>query len=501
MIDKLFKPLDDFLNFVTMYRLMLYYLIILWFLALALSFLNLLPFTPVALIFSTVLILLTCYISNIFFEKVFRAITNFESTYISALILTLIITPSINAQNIQFAIAAGIISMASKYILALNKKHIFNPAAIGVLIPSLFSFGGASWWAGAPLMNIAVLLGGVLIVRKIQRFDLVLSFLLFHALTIIFLSVVNPMDIASLLMTSFATSSILFFASVMLTEPSTTPPARKFRVFYAGVIGMLSFFQTFELALIVGNIFSYIFSHKEKLMLKLKERIKLTNDTYEFVFSKEQGFLYEPGQYLEWTIETKKIDRRGNRRFFTIASSPTEKDLKIGIKVYDRPSSFKNTLMSLKLGDKALAGNLAGDFVLPKETKSLIFVAGGIGITPFRSMIKYLLDKNIKRQIVLYYSNKNEDEIVYKDIFDEAERKLNIKTVYNLTDINNIGAQWRGYKGRLNEEIIKKESPEYKNSIFYLSGPHAMVVGFEDTLLKMGVNSSQVKKDFFPGYV
>ena len=140
MIDKLFKPLDDFLNFVTMYRLMLYYLIILWFLALALSFLNLLPFTPVALIFSTVLILLTCYISNIFFEKVFRAITNFESTYISALILTLIITPSINAQNIQFAIAAGIISMASKYILALNKKHIFNPAAIGVLIPSLFSF-------------------------------------------------------------------------------------------------------------------------------------------------------------------------------------------------------------------------------------------------------------------------------------------------------------------------------------------------------------------------
>lgn len=484
-----------------MYRLMLYYLSFLWGIAFILSFFNILPFKPLIFFASSLLIFLVCFISNKLLGKIFDAILNFESVYISFLILSLIITPSMSSQNLQFVVAASFIAMASKYFFAYHKKHILNPVAIGVFIPSLFSIGGASWWVGTPIMSIAIILGGILLIRKIQRFDLIFSFLLFHTVTIILFSLLNSLDVISILMTSFISSSILFFSFIMLTEPSTTPPLRKFRVFYAGVVGILSFFQVLELALIIGNLLSYILSPKKKLILKLKEKIKLTNDTYEFVFPKEEAFLYEPGQYLEWTIETKNIDRRGNRRFFTIASSPTEKDIKIGIKVYDKRSSFKNTLISFKVGDRALAGNLTGDFILPKNSDNLVFVAGGIGITPFRSMIKYLVDNNIKRSITLFYSNKNKEEIVYKDVLNEAEKKLGIKTIYNLTDTQNIPAGWTGYKGRLNEEILKKEVPNFKSSKFYLSGPHAMVVGFEDILLKMGVNSSQVKKDFFPGYV
>lgn len=484
-----------------MYRLILYYLSFLWGIAFILSFLNILPFKPLALLESSILIFVTCYISNKIIGKFFNAILNFESVYISSLILSLIITPSLSFQNLQFVITASFIAMASKYFLAYHKKHIFNPVAIGVFIPSLFSIGGASWWAGAPLMNVAIIAGGILLIRKIQRFDLIFIFLLFHATTIILFSLLNSLDVIGILINSFINSSTLFFAFIMLTEPSTTPPLRKFRIFYAGIVGLLSFFQVLELALIIGNLFSYILSPKKKLILKLKEKIKLSNDTYEFVFPKEEIFFYEPGQYLEWTIATKTIDRRGNRRFFTIASSPTEKDLKIGIKIYDRPSSFKETLMTFKPGDKALAGNLAGDFVLPKNSDNLVFVAGGIGITPFRSMIKYLLDNNIKRQITLFYSNKSEKEIVYKDVLNEAEKKLGIKTIYNLTDIQNIPGGWTGYKGRLNEEIFKKEVPNLKSSKFYLSGPHAMVLGFEDILSKMGISQSQIKKDFFPGYV
>jgi len=489
------------LNFVTMYRSMLYYLTVLWCLALLLSFLTLLPFSPQALLFSTLIIFLSCYLSNKLFEKILGAITNFESTYISALILSLIITPSLSVQNIQFAIVTSVIAMASKYIFAFNKKHIFNPVAIGVFIPSLFSIGAASWWVGTPIMNIGVLIGGILLTRKIQRFDLVLSFLGIHGATIILFSLLNKIDAFSALTTSFLYSSILFLAFVMLTEPSTNPPKRTFRIPYAAIVGVLSFFQTLEIALLIGNIFSYILSSKKKLSIKLKEKREIGLGIYEFIFEKDVNYSYQSGQYLEWTIKTKNIDSRGNRRYFTLSSSPTEEDLKIGIKIYEKPSNFKKALLELNTETRVLAGNLAGDFVLPKNPKNLVFIAGGIGITPFRSMIKYLLDKNITLPITVFYSNKLASEIVYKDIFDKAEEKLNIKTVYNLTDESTIPDQWSGYKGRINDEIIKKEVPQYKSAVFYLSGPHSMVVGFEETLIRLGISTSQIKKDFFPGYV
>jgi ferredoxin-NADP reductase len=115
-------------------------------------------------------------------------------------------------------------------------------------------------------------------------------------------------------------------------------------------------------------------------------------------------------------------------------------------------------------------------------------------------MLKYLLDNNLKLPITLFYSNKKEDEIVYKDILDESLRKLNIKTIYNLTDLENIPKDWKGYRGRINEEIINKEIKDISNTKFYLSGPHAMVVGFEDILYSMGISQNNIKKDFFPGF-
>ena len=209
-----------------------------------------------------------------------------------------------------------------------------------------------------------------------------------------------------------------------------------------------------------------------------------------------------PGQYLEWTLGFKNPDSRGNRRYFTIASSPTENFLRIGVKIYPNASSFKKNLISFKTGDKILAGNLSGDFVLPKnKNQKLVFMAGGIGITPFRSMVKYLLDKNQKLSIIIFYSNKNQKEIVYKNIFDDAEKKLGIKTIYTLTDLENIPKNWNGEKGRVNGEMIRKNVPDYKEALYYLSGPYSLVVGFEELLYKMGIKSKNIKKDFFPGYV
>ena len=385
-----------------------------------------------------------------------------------------------------------------------------NPFSLAVFATSVLTIGTASWWVGDQWMLPAVLIGGLLVIRKIQRFSLLISFLIVAVFVISTFSFISGFNILQTIYTTILNSPILFFAFVMLVEPLTAPTTKNLQIIYGAVLGILfypqihfiSYYITPEAALLIGNIFSYIVSPKYKLMLSLKEKIKIASDIYEFIFNLDKKINFLPGQYLEWTLGFKNPDSRGNRRYFTIASSPTENFLRIGVKIYPNASSFKKNLISFKTGDKILAGNLSGDFVLPKnKNQKLVFMAGGIGITPFRSMVKYLLDKNQKLSIIIFYSNKNQKEIVYKNIFDDAEKKLGIKTIYTLTDLENIPKNWNGEKGRVNGEMIRKNVPDYKETLYYLSGPHSLVVGFEELLYKMGIKSKNIKKDFFPGYV
>jgi ferredoxin-NADP reductase len=115
-------------------------------------------------------------------------------------------------------------------------------------------------------------------------------------------------------------------------------------------------------------------------------------------------------------------------------------------------------------------------------------------------MVKYLIDTKQKRDIVLLYSNKKPEDIAYKDIFDAAQT-LGVETLYNLTDVTAIPIDWQGPRGFLTGEMIKKEIPDYMDRKFYISGPHVMVSAYEKMLTDMGVKNSQIKTDFFPGFV
>ena len=222
---------------------------------------------------------------------------------------------------------------------------------------------------------------------------------------------------------------------------------------------------------------------------------------YDFVFTMDRKVAYIPGQYMEWTLGHKGIDTRGNRRYFTLASSPTESNLRLGVKFYPDSSTFKRKLLSLKTGSEIIAGSRAGDFTLPKDPKQkLIFVAGGIGITPFRSMIKYLSDRSEKRDITLFYSNRSVEDIAYSEIFNEARMKIGLRTIFTLTDRQNIPSNWPGQRGHIDRKMIQKFAPAYRDSVFYLSGPHGMVTAFDKTLKEMGVPRSHIKKDYFPGF-
>lgn len=491
-----------------MYRLVLYYLVALLGLAALLGLFGFIPINPADLAFSTLIILAVSWVTNAIFTKGFDAPANAESVYITALILALIISPVAytDQAGVGFLVFASAWAMASKFILAIHKKHIFNPAAFGVAFSAIALNQGASWWAGGYLPLLPVMfLGGLLIVRKIHRFDLVISFLIVAFATIA--ATATNGHATTALSQTLLHSPIFFLAFVMLTEPLTMPPMRLGRLFYGALVGLLfapnihlgSFYSTPELALLVGNLFVYFISPEGRFNLTLIKKNKLADGTYEFVFLPDLLFNFRPGQYLEWTIPQRFSDNRGNRRYFTIASSPTEEEVRLGVKFYEPKSAFKIALDAMKADDTISASQLAGDFVLPKDArKKLVFIAGGIGVTPFRSMVQYLVDTRDTRPVTLLYSNKTASEIAYKDTFDEAARTIGMQTIYALTDepVPVPGT----YNGAIDAALIKRKIPDYKERLFYISGPHGMVEAFKKTLRDMGVPRRHVTTDYFPGF-
>lgn len=491
-----------------MYRLILYYLLVLLLGAAFLSYLGILHYSVFSILASALFLIVLSWSTNTLFAAAYQAPTNVESVYISALILALILTPAQTPHDYLFLGWAAIFTMASKYLLNIGKKHLFNPVAIAVVITALMIKQSASWWVGTLYMLPFVVIGGFLIVRKIRRFNLVLSFFIVALFTIVGIGLIQGQSVISLLRIALLDSPFFFFAFVMLTEPLTTPPTRTWQILYGALVGFLfapqihvgHLYTTPEIALSLGNLFSYGVSPKAKLLLSLEQKIRLTPDTYDFVFSKPPRFSYRPGQYMEWTLAHPRTDDRGNRRYFTLASSPTEDTLRLGIKFNDHSSSFKNNLLSLSSETPIMAGQLAGDFVLPRNRQQkIVFMAGGIGITPFRSMVKYLIDRGEKRDIVLFYANKEASEIVYRDIFDRG-RSVGLRPVYVLTDQAKIPPQWPGLSGRITAAVITQEVPDYRERTFYLSGPNAMVTAYREMLRHLGLPSSQVKTDFFPGF-
>lgn len=503
------KIFDGFLNNITMYRLVLYVLLIIYGIAVVLAFFGLLPYNPLYMLYTGLALLLSNWIANKVFAWAFDAPTNVESVYITTLILALIVTP-IKVADVRYFMFIGwvsVLSEASKYMFAIGKKHIFNPAAFAVAVTAVALNQSASWWVATTSLAPFVLVGGYLIAKKIRRGDLVISFFAVALLTIAVFDILHGTNVWSAWQRTIVGVPLMFFAFIMLTEPLTTPPTKGLRILYGMLVGFLfapqvhlgSLYSTPELALLAGNIFSYLVSPKTKLMLELKNIFKLTPDTFDFVFAANKQLAFAPGQYLEWTLPHDKPDSRGNRRYFTIASSPTEPEIHMGVKFYPEASSFKVALGSLNPGDAIVASQLAGDFTLPKnQHKKLVLIAGGIGVTPFRSMVKYLLDKNQRRDVVLLYSNRTGKDIAYKDLFDEAANRLGLKVVYTLTDTKPVN--WTGRTGFINETMIRQEVPDFRERIFYISGPQAMVTAFDHMLSNLGVPESHIKKDYFPGF-
>ncbi len=214
-----------------------------------------------------------------------------------------------------------------------------------------------------------------------------------------------------------------------------------------------------------------------------------------FWFEPEKAIEYIAGQYIEMTLPHSNPDERGIKHWFTLSSSPIDAPLvSITTKFAERSSTFKAALRRKQPGDTIMLSEAMGDFVLPKDsTIPLVFVAGGIGITPFHSIIKWLLDTHQERDITFLYAVNNEHEMVFQKLFEHYGMK-------RIIVVNTPISIWDGQTGRLTGGRIIELAQPTDDSLIYISGPEPMVEGLDKDLHKLGVEKSHLVGDFFPGY-
>ncbi len=499
--------LDGLLDHISMYKLVLYYLLALLLGAIGLSFFGIFPYSPVAIAYSAAVFVLSTSIVNFILARLFGAFPGSFSTYITALILAVIITPvePTNLLGTAGLALVGAFAVGSKYVFTYKHKHLFNPAGFGAAVATLALSMHASWWiAGTTYLIPLVLGGGYLVARKIFRLDTFYAFAVSALTTVAILAPADPLHVA---WQTLLHAPLLFMGLTMLTDPSTLPPTKDMRIAYGIIVGIWfapgmhigSLYFTPELALLLGNLFVFLVSPKGRLSLKLVGRTEVAHGTYECAFESNMPFAFEPGQYLEWTVkEERGDDNRGNRRYLSIVNPPEEKTLRMAFRLSEPSSSFKKTLMDLPLGGEIAAGMLAGDFTMPRnKKKKLAFIAGGIGITPIHSMIAHMLHVEA-RDAALLYSNKTVEDIAYRDTFETARQSIGVDTLYIVSD--GEASIPNSYQGTITAELIARAIPDHLDRVFYLSGPSPMVDAMIAALDVLGVPSINVKTDYFPGY-
>jgi ferredoxin-NADP reductase len=487
--QKFISLLDRVNDRFTSYRLVLYYLLALIVWAVIGSFSKQVPFNWHQILISAVWLLVVCWLVNKALSRFLDIPANKESDLITALILALILSPPADTHGYIVNAVAGVAAIASKYIITLRKSHIFNPAAAGAFVSGELLQQFPSWWVGTKFMTPLVVVGGILVLRKVKRFQMVGLFLAVFILYLIFGS--SAGSDGHFLWLEIISTQALFFAIIMLSEPLTSPAVARYFLPYAVLVALLYSITKLKLspeeALLIGNLFTFMVAANRRYELKFIRRLKEADGIYSYAFSMPPKFSFQPGQYMEWTIARNKTDSRGNRRYLTISSSPTEPGLMFTVKHPPKASAFKQRLDKLKTGDKILASRLAGSFTLPKDpSKKIALMAGGVGITPFRSMVKYMIDNQQTRDTALLYSANSPQELSFQKLFEKAA-DLGLKTDY-VTD------------GRIDAAKIKKLLPDYADRRFYVSGPYGFVNGVESALLKLGVGYDNIVTDYFPGY-
>jgi len=509
--------LDRITGTITMYRLVLICLLALVVETVLLSLTGVISQPPLAILATGLVAVAFTYASNWVFAKIFRVTPHTESSFITGLLLLFIFEPvnplsgatsGVLLMQLGGIALAGVIASASKYLLALRGRHIFNPAAVGAFVVTLITpFGDfAAWWlATAWLLPVTIVLGFAVLYRT-RRYLMAIVFVVAVFFLTFWVYGGNGAPLAQTLLEPFTTFSTIFFAAFMLSEPLTMPPRRWQQLVEALLVAIVftvpftvgGFSTTTpQFALIIGNVFAFIFGQRRGIRLDFLGKKRLTPTSWELSFRPQRPVIFKAGQYMELTIPHAKADIRGLRRIFSIASAPVETEvIRFGLNTAERSSSLKTALLALEPGEIVDGTSVGGDFLLPKDvSRPLLFVAGGIGITPFMSHLEQISGAGAARDVVVLYSASS-GELAYSERLTELGHPVLLLAP---AAPKPLPANWT-YLGRgpLTPELIASAIPDVKSRAAYVSGPPAFVHVVRGLLRKAQVAS--VKTDFFSGY-
>lgn len=235
-----------------------------------------------------------------------------------------------------------------------------------------------------------------------------------------------------------------------------------------------------------------------KFQLPFIKKEKLEGDVYIFYFDRKAvEFDYFAGQYFRITLPINNPDNRGSSRYFTMSSSPDEKYLAFTTRIIK--SSFKLALSKLKAGDMAMFFGPFGEiFQDKKELTSKVMLAGGIGIAPAYSMLKFIDNKKLKVNFTTLVSfSRKKDSIFYDELKAIELRNPAVSIIYTFTK-DKIK---KGYEqGVIDEEKISKYAPNYKSSRFFIAGPPAMIESMQKIISNLGISDNMIIYEDFSGY-
>ena len=224
-------------------------------------------------------------------------------------------------------------------------------------------------------------------------------------------------------------------------------------------------------------------------------RNQITPTTWSYFFTTDKPLVFTAGQYLRWTAPIEKEIKRGNKRLFTISSLPGEDTISFTTRFLEPVSPFKAFLQKLDPGDSMDISQPMGDFTLPEDATILVLLlAGGIGVTPFRSMILSSIPSS-QRSIQLVHGAKDASELAFREEFEKFNPNyphLSLQYHSNIADEATI-------QGHISAQNVIAHAPE--GCKFYISGPEPFVEALQSDIIAGGIKETNIKTDFFPGYI
>ncbi len=494
-----------------MYRFVTICLAALTVISFAFSAAGRISYTPEQLLATLATLLVVTFVGGRVFALLFRTTAHTESSIITALLLFFILSPTTDVTTLGQVAIAAVFASASKYLLAVRGRHIFNPAAVGAVWLAVFHFYLAYWWIGTPVLLPFTAVLVLLVLYRTRRLPLGAVFLVIGAAILLSRNLSDGASFGTALKFAFGQTPLVFFAGFMLTEPLTLPPARWQQLTVAAIVAVLfsvpitigSYAVGPETALIIGNAIAFGFGQRRGIELVLTAKRRLTPSSMEYVFAPARPLNFTAGQYLELALPHKGSDSRGSRRSFSIASAPGVRSadgdappVKIGIKVPERSSTFKRAIDELPIGSTLRATGISGDFVLPKRSGTpLLLVAGGIGITPFISQLG-ALPSGHDRDVVLVYVAGDAEEVGYREELAAA----GVRTVVVTQEAAaGLPAAFESVVApRLTGEVLAAAVPDIARRRVYVSGPPGLV----DTISRAArsLRARSISRDYFSGY-